>query len=93
MLGNQRNFARLPADLQQIVRRYMNEAGVAQRADVRKMNESLAGELAAKGMQFNDTKIDPFRSKLKEAGFYQEWRGKFGPEAWAVLEKYTGTLS
>jgi tripartite ATP-independent transporter DctP family solute receptor len=93
MLGNQRNFSRLPADLQRIVRRHMNEAGLAQRVDVRKQNESLAGDLAAKGLQFNDTKIDPFRSKLKEAGFYQEWKTKFGAEAWAVLEKYAGSLT
>ena len=33
-----------------------------------------------------------FRDKLRTAGFYQEWRGKVGNEAWALLEKYVGKL-
>jgi tripartite ATP-independent transporter DctP family solute receptor len=93
MLGNQRNFARLPADLQQLVRRSMNDAAIKQRADVRKLNESLVGELTAKGMQFNDTRNQPFRSKLSAAAFYQDWQKKFGSEGWAVLEKYAGALA
>ena len=27
------------------------------------------------------------------AGFYDEWKGKFGPSAWNVLEKAVGNLS
>lgn len=93
MLGNQRNFARLPGELQQIVRRNLNEAGVRQRADVRKLNDGLVGELTAKGMQFNDTRNAPFRDKLRAAGFYREWRTKFGAEGWGLLEKYAGSLA
>jgi tripartite ATP-independent transporter DctP family solute receptor len=93
MLGNQRNFARLPGELQQIVRRRLNEAGLKQRADVRKLNDGLVGELTAKGMQFNDTKNRQFRDKLRAAGFYQEWRSKFGAEGWGLLEKYAGSLA
>lgn len=92
MLGNQRNLARLPNDLQQVVRRNLNEAGIKQRADVRKLNESLVGELTSKGMTFNETNNQQFREKLRAAGFYQEWRTKFGPEGWALLEKYAGSL-
>ena len=29
----------------------------------------------------------PFRDKLRSAGFYTEWKGKYGEEAWAILEK------
>ena len=29
---------------------------------------------------------------LKEAGFYTEWKKRFGDEAWALLEKYAGPL-
>ena len=41
------------------------------------------------------TDIDkkPFQDALKAAGFYAEWRGKFGEEAWKVLERYSGALS
>jgi len=31
-----------------------------------------------------------FRSS---AGFYSEWKGKYGDEAWAILEKSVGKLS
>ena len=34
-----------------------------------------------------------FRDKLRAAGFYEEWRGKIGAEAWALLEKHVGKLA
>jgi len=48
--------------------------------------------LKSKGMAFNTTDAEVFRAKLRAAGFYAEWHKKFGDEAWAVLEKYTGKL-
>jgi TRAP-type transport system periplasmic protein len=35
----------------------------------------------------------PFHEKVKSAGFYTEWKGKFSPEAWALLEKYAGPIT
>ena len=35
----------------------------------------------------------PFQEALKTAGFYKEWREKFGEDAWKTLEKYSGALS
>ena len=35
----------------------------------------------------------PFRDKLRSAGFYAEWKGKYGDQAWALLEKSVGKLS
>ena len=32
----------------------------------------------------------PFEARLREAGFYAEWKGKYGDEAWAILEKAVG---
>jgi hypothetical protein len=29
---------------------------------------------------------------LKAAGFYTEWKSKYGEQAWALLEKYSGPL-
>ena len=91
-LANKQSFARLPADLQEIVTRNVNKAGLNQRDDVRKLNDSLLGELKSKGMAINTTDAEVFRAKLRAAGFYAEWHKKFGDEAWAVLEKYTGKL-
>jgi tripartite ATP-independent transporter DctP family solute receptor len=91
-LGNKKNFERLPADLQAIVTKHINAAGLKQRDDVKKLNDGLQGDLKAKGMAFNTTDAEVFRAKLRAAGFYAEWHKKFGEEAWGVLEKYTGKL-
>ena len=44
-------------------------------------------------MTFNQPKTDGFREKLRKAGFYAEWKTKFGDEAWAILERSGGKLS
>lgn len=92
-LANKKAFERLPADVQEIITRNVNAAGLLERDDVKKLNDSLMADLKAKGMAFNTTDAELFRAKLRAAGFYAEWHKKFGDEAWAVLEKYTGKLS
>ena len=39
--------------------------------------------------------VDPaqFRGKLGASPFYADWKKRFGDEAWATLEQYTGTLA
>lgn len=92
-LANRRAFERLPEDLRAVVAKHINAAGVAERADVEALNATLRKELTDKGLTFNEPKVDSFRAKLREAGFYGEWKGKYGDEAWSILEKYTGKLS
>lgn len=92
-LGNKKSFDRLPKDLQDIVRANVNEAAVKQREDVHKLNGSVMDTLKAKGMVFNTVPTDEFRKKLRDAKFYAEWHQKFGNDAWALLEKYTGKLA
>lgn len=92
-LANKKAFERLPADVQEIITRNVNAAGLLERDDVKKLNDGLMADLKAKGMAFNSTDADLFRTKLRAAGFYAEWHKKFGDEAWALLEKYTGKLS
>jgi hypothetical protein len=43
-------------------------------------------------MVFNTPRTEPFRDKLRGAGYYAEWKGKFGDEAWSILERYAGKL-
>ena len=93
MLANGKAWAGLPGDLQEIVARNWNAAALKQRDDIRKLNDSLQGKLESQGMVFNKPDADAFRAVLKQAGFYTEWKGKYGPEAWALLEKYSGTLA
>ena len=92
-LANAKSWEALPTDLQEIVQRNINDAALKERADLRALSESVTEDLKAKGMVFNAPDAQSFREALKRAGFYEEWKGKYGPEAWAVLEKYTGSLA
>lgn len=93
-LGNRRAWERLPEDLRAIVAKNLNAAAELERADVAKLNAGLRDELVSKGMVFNDTKAEPFREALRKAGFYADWKKKYGDEAWGILEKAVGgTLS
>ncbi len=91
-LANRRAWERLPPDVRTIVAKHINAAGEKEREDVAKLNAGLQQELAAKGMVFNQPDAAPFRDKLRKAGFYAEWKGKYGEEAWAILEGSVGKL-
>lgn len=91
-LGNRRAWERLPEDVRTIVAKHVNAAAVKEREDVAKLNATVQQELVAKGMVFNQPDPAPFRDKLRKAGFYTEWKGKYGDEAWAILEKSVGKL-
>ena len=92
-LANRRAWEALPDDVRAIVARNINAAAVNARADTEKLNATVRQELAAKGLTFNQPDVAPFREKLRSAGFYSEWKGKYGEEAWAILEKSVGKLS
>jgi tripartite ATP-independent transporter DctP family solute receptor len=92
-LANGRVWGSMPRDLQDIVERNLNAAAKLEREDVRALNASLQGALTGKGMAFNGTDPQIFRAALRAAGFYAEWKEKYGAEAWAVLESQVGVLS
>lgn len=92
-LANRKAWEKLPENLRGVVAKHINAAGMKERTDVAALNASLQKDLTAAGMLFNDTKPDSFRDRLRKAGFYAEWKGKFGNEAWALLEKYSGKLA
>ena len=92
LLDNGAAWQKLPPDGQAIVARTFEAGAVAKRAETAKLNDSVADELTAKGMVINKPDLAPFRAALIKAGFYPEWKAKFGAEAWAVLEKYSGPL-
>jgi TRAP-type transport system periplasmic protein len=91
-LANQRAWQALPEDVRGIVAKNINTAGLKEREDVAELNATLQKSLAAKGLVFNQPDPAPFRDKLRAAGFYSEWRTKYGDEAWGILEKSTGKL-
>jgi tripartite ATP-independent transporter DctP family solute receptor len=93
LVANVRAWERLPPDLQELAARHFNEAALEQRLENRRLNETLEGALKAAGLTFNTPDTDSFRTALVKAGFYTDWMKKFGPEAWQLLEKYTGALA
>ncbi|MDN4572253.1 ABC transporter substrate-binding protein [Pandoraea cepalis] len=93
LLANPRAWGRLPPDLRTIAERAFNDAALLQRHDVAQLNASLHSELASKGLAFNTPDPQPFRQALRQAGFYPNWKQRFGDQAWALLESYSGALA
>jgi tripartite ATP-independent transporter DctP family solute receptor len=92
LLGNRRSVSALPADMQGLVRQEFDRAMVEQRADNAALDATLKAQLTAKGLSFNPVDRPAFRKALVEAGFYKEWRGKFGEENWSALQGAVGAL-
>lgn len=90
MLSGRRAWGALPDDLKEIVAKNFNASALDQRKDIMDLNASLQGELEKNGMVFNTVDPAAFQQKLVDAGFYKEWHGKFGEEAWSILEAATG---
>jgi tripartite ATP-independent transporter DctP family solute receptor len=92
-LANKRAWETLPDDVRAIAAKHINAAAVKERDDVAKLNATLRQDLAAKGLVFNQPDPAPFRDKLRSAGFYTEWKKKYGDDAWAILEGAVGKLA
>lgn len=92
-VANGRAWAGLPDDVKGIITEAINDAGMKQREDVKALNESVRSDLQSKGLAFNKAAPDTFRAKLRDAGFYKEWKERFGAEAWGLLEKEVGALA
>jgi TRAP-type transport system periplasmic protein len=92
-LVNRKAWETVPTDLRETVSAIINAHALKQRAEVASQNIALKSDLMAKGLVFNDVDQAPFREILRQSGFYTEWQTKFGPEAWTLLEEYTGKLA
>ena len=92
ILSNRRVWEGIPGKLRQVVERIINEEAIWQRAEVEKMNAQLRSELESRWLQFVEVNNEDFRNKLVAAGFYAEWRKRYGEEPWSLLEKVTGKL-
>ena len=93
LLANKRALEKLPADVQAILAREFSAAAIAERADIAKLNVDVRSTLQSRGLVFNDVDSSMFREALKQSGFYKEWRGKYGEDAWHVLEESVGAVS
>ncbi len=92
-LANGKLWAGLPKDVQAVIAKHVDAHAIKQREDISSLNATLEKSLSEKGLAFNSVDNAKFREKLASSGFYREWQDKFGPEAWALLEKYAGKIS
>lgn len=92
VLADRRAWETLPEDLRTIVARNFATASKKARTDTERLNASLASDLANRGLIFNRPAIGSFREKLRQSGYYDEWKGQYG-EVWTALEKYSGKLT
>jgi TRAP-type transport system periplasmic protein len=93
LLVNRRVWDRIPQDAQAVIRRETAAAAIAEREDIAKANQDVRKVLEGRGLAINDVDTAPFRDALKQAGFYKEWRGKYGEAAWHELETAVGAVS
>lgn len=91
-LAGGRAWRGLPDDIKEVVTRNVNDMALTQRQDMATLGAALRDQLEQKGLKFNAPDTAPFREKLSQSGFYEEWKKRFGPEAWSLLEKYSGPL-
>jgi len=92
-VANGREWKSLPDDIKKIINGAINDAGLKQRDDIKAFNETVQADLTSKGLTFTRPAPDTFRAKLRDGGFYGEWKTKFGDEAWGLLENAVGKLA
>jgi TRAP-type transport system periplasmic protein len=93
IIANGRMWKGLPAEAQTTISRAFEAATIKQRESTARLNVELEETLKAKGMVFNRPEKKQFRNALSRAGYYAEWKKKYGADAWSKLEKYSGSLS
>lgn len=90
--ANSKAWSALSPEVREVIKRHFDEAVARQKRDFERMDRQLEATLTAKGLQFNRPERKHFRDALANAGYYADWKAKFGSEAWADLETYTGPL-
>jgi len=93
LLSNGKVWSGLPKDVQALIQKHFDAAAVLQRQDIAAANANVEKTLREKGMEFVEVDTAAFRAKLQSAGFYKEWRGRFGEDAWKLIEKVTGPIA
>jgi len=93
VLANRRTLAKLPKDVQDIVRREFLQSVHDQRTDEARLDADLQATLEKKGMTFLQVDKPAFQAALRKTSFYNDWKTKFGDEAWAALQSVAGPLT
>ncbi len=90
LIANAGAWAALPAEIQRVVEANAEKAALLQRQDTEAINLAGAEELALRGMIVNTADPASFRARL--GPFYARWRERAGPDAWRLLETYSGAI-
>ena len=92
ILAHGRTWDALTQDARALIGHHFDAAVERQRQAFVQMNAQAEVRLRAKGLVVSNPDRAPFRAALERAGYYAEWKGRFGAEAWSALERYTGPL-
>ncbi|AWB24629.1 ABC transporter substrate-binding protein [Methylobacterium currus] len=93
LMSGHRTWSRLPEDVKAVLARHFDQAALDQRRDIEGQGVAMREALGKAGFAINDAPAAPFQDRLRKAGFYTEWKGKYGAEAWSHLEKFAGAVS
>jgi tripartite ATP-independent transporter DctP family solute receptor len=93
LLANLQKWNRLPANVQEVISRNLDGAALQQRQDVLTNEKQIMLSLPGRGTEVIHVDTQPFKAKLQAAGFYDDWKSRFGAKPWALLEKFTGPIA
>nr|WP_256367012.1 TRAP transporter substrate-binding protein [Acidisphaera sp. L21] len=92
-LANGATWKNLPADIRTVISKHLDQSGMQQRDDVFAREAQVAAVLPKRGLPVFTVDQAPFHARLQNVGFYKDWKAKYTPQAWALLEKYTGPIA
>jgi TRAP-type transport system periplasmic protein len=81
---------KLPKNLRDIVDRNVNTAAIRCREDAQRSDETVLPQIRSEGTIVTDCDRQSFKTAVKSAGLYAQWRTAYGTQAWSVLEKAAG---
>jgi TRAP-type transport system periplasmic protein len=87
-----KSWKEFPQEVREVIQRNFESFALRQQKEFARMDTDMEGTLQSRGLIFNQPERGQFRKKLEQVGYYKEWKAKFGAEAWAKLEQYTGPL-
>jgi TRAP-type transport system periplasmic protein len=82
----------MPKGWKELITRHFDAAVLGQHDDFATQDFRLQTQLAGKHLRLNEIDRGLFVQAIEKDGYYKNWKSRFGPEAWAALEKYTGPL-
>ena len=90
IIANGKRVKSLAPDDLALITKSFEAATMKQRAETERLNTELEGSLKAKGLAFNRPDKKPFRDALTKAGFYADWKQKYGAEPGAFWRNIPG---